>query len=173
MLTGAHWQLCSMSTWNQHCSAHISLKALSPTPGFPAPSCCPKWGAGNQDVVLTRTQEGEDAGKAAKLWTARQPFTQVLGFLFHGISNSVQCCMLPSPLSTADYVILDYITLSNYISLQFLISLASLSSVYSILVKTVPHWCTEFLSFVSWQVVRKCVGKTQPHGRECLTRSLL
>lgn len=172
MLMGAHWQLCSASILNQRCSAHTSLKVLSPTPRYSALSHCPKWGMGIQDVGLSCTQEGEDSGKAAKLWTASQPFTQVLGSVFHGVSNSGQCCMLPSR-STTDHVILYYITLSDYILLQFLISLASVSSVYLILVKTVPHRCTEFLNFVSFLFVRKCVGKTQPHGHKCLTGSLL
>lgn len=98
------WRVLTESALSQRCPARASLTALSLALRFLLPRAAPR-DVGNQDMGLTRAEKGEDAGKAAELQIARQPFTQVLGFLFHCVSNSVQCCMLPSPLSTTDCVI--------------------------------------------------------------------
>lgn len=82
---GAHWQLCSRSALTQPSFTHISPKALTPAPGHSTPSCRP---SGQREPPLLRR---EKSWQSCQTPNCSQPFTQVLSFLVHSISHSVQC----------------------------------------------------------------------------------
>lgn len=114
---GAHWQLCSRRALTQHCSTHTSPKALTLPLGLLL-SCHPTGTEGNRtwDRPLLRRER-----MLAKLPNPNcsQPFTQVLGFLVHYISHSVQCSASFSLHHWLCYAILCYAIL-YYTILYFL-----------------------------------------------------
>lgn len=108
---GAHWQLCSRSALTQHCSAHTSLKALTPTPGYSVLSAAPRGTEGTRtwNRPLLRRERTLAKLPNSELQTAIHSSLRFSGSWYKSFCAVLYFLLLSPPLAILYYTTLHFL----------------------------------------------------------------